>query len=96
MGKHAIRQATPADMPSVMQVVEAAKGIMRQSGNLHQWVDGYPSEDVIMADIEKGYGFVRLLTAWLEDNHIIAKRSDSKPRKLLVKSYEDAIKKLAA
>jgi hypothetical protein len=58
MGKHAIRQATPADMPSVMQVVEAAKGIMRQSGNLHQWVDGYPSEDVIMADIEKGYGFV--------------------------------------
>ena len=46
--------------------------------------------------LEKGYGFVRLLTAWLEDNHIIAKRSDSKPRKLLVKSYEDAIKKLAA
>lgn len=58
MGKHAIRQATPADLPSVMQVVEAAKGFMRQSGNLHQWVDGYPSEDVIMTDIEKGYGFV--------------------------------------
>ncbi len=58
MGKHAIRQATPADLPSVMQVMEAAKGIMRQSGNLHQWVDGYPSEEVIMADIQNGHGFV--------------------------------------
>lgn len=57
MGKHVIRQATPADLPAVMQVVEAAKGIMRASGNLHQWVDGYPSEEVIMADIEKGHGY---------------------------------------
>ena len=57
MGKRAIRQATPVDLPAVMQVVEAAKGIMRASGNLHQWVDGYPSEEVIMADIEKGHGY---------------------------------------
>jgi hypothetical protein len=34
-----------------MQVMEAAKKIMRQSGNMHQWVDGYPSEAVVFKDI---------------------------------------------
>ena len=41
-----------------MQVMEAAKKIMRQSGNMHQWGEGYPSEAVIMSDIEKDGGFV--------------------------------------
>ena len=41
-----------------MQVMDAAKGIMRQSGNMHQWGDGYPSETVISADMEKNSGFV--------------------------------------
>jgi len=41
-----------------MQVMDAAKGIMRQSGNMHQWSDGYPSESVITADMEKNGGFV--------------------------------------
>ena len=38
--------------------MDAAKKIMRQSGNMHQWGEGYPSEAVIMSDIEKGGGFV--------------------------------------
>jgi len=54
----AIRPAVPADLPAILPVLEAAKGIMRASGNLHQWVGGYPSEEVIRADIDKGYGFV--------------------------------------
>ena len=41
-----------------MTVIDAAKGIMRQSGNLHQWREGYPSEAVITADMEKNGGFV--------------------------------------
>ena len=53
-----IREAIPTDMAAIMQVMDAAKGIMRQSGNMHQWGEGYPSEAVIMADIEKHGGFV--------------------------------------
>ena len=41
-----------------MKVMEAAKTIMRQSGNMHQWGEGYPSEAVITADIEENGGFV--------------------------------------
>ena len=46
-----IREARPTDITEVMQVMEAAKKIMRQSGNMHQWVDGYPSEAVVFKDI---------------------------------------------
>ena len=45
-------------MASILQVMEAAKGIMRASGNMHQWTGGYPSDTVILGDIEKGGGYV--------------------------------------
>lgn len=53
-----VRPAGNADIPSIMTVLEAAKGIMRASGNMNQWVNGYPSEDVIADDISHGYGYV--------------------------------------
>ena len=53
-----IREAKPTDITEIMQVMDAAKKIMRQSGNMHQWGDGYPSEEVIFSDMEKHGGFV--------------------------------------
>ena len=53
-----IREARPSDMAEIMKVMDAAKKIMRQSGNMHQWEDGYPSEAVITIDMEKHGGFV--------------------------------------
>ena len=53
-----IREARPTDIPEIMQVMDAAKQIMRQSGNMHQWEEGYPSEATITADMEKRGGFV--------------------------------------
>lgn len=56
--KRLIREAIPCDMAEIMQVMDAAKRIMRQSGNMHQWTDGYPSEAVIAADMERHGGYV--------------------------------------
>ncbi|UKK47342.1 N-acetyltransferase [Prevotella sp. E9-3] len=56
--KRIIREARLADMDAIMQVFSAAKGIMRKSGNMHQWGEGYPSEDVVKADMEKKGAFV--------------------------------------
>ena len=56
--KRIIREAKPTDMADIMKVMDAAKKIMRQSGNMQQWGEGYPSEAVIMADMEKDRGFV--------------------------------------
>ncbi|MBO4475164.1 MAG: N-acetyltransferase [Bacteroidales bacterium] len=53
-----IRPATEADLKDIMAVLEAAKGIMRASGNTEQWVGGYPSAEVITADILNGNGYI--------------------------------------
>ena len=53
-----IRKAIATDLDAIMLVMDAAKKIMRQSGNMSQWGDGYPSEAVITADMEKDGGFV--------------------------------------
>jgi hypothetical protein len=53
-----IREAQPSDIADILTVMDAAKKIMRQSGNMHQWGEGYPSVAVITADMEKNGGFV--------------------------------------
>jgi hypothetical protein len=50
-----IRKATYDDIPSLMEIFQKAKGIMRASGNLHQWNDSYPSEEIIRKDIDGGH-----------------------------------------
>ena len=56
--KFIIREAKPTDMAAIMQVMEAAKKIMRSSGNMYQWGDGYPSESVILGDMERHGGYI--------------------------------------
>ena len=41
-----------------MEIFEGAKRIMRASGNLTQWNDGYPSEENVMNDIRNGHCFL--------------------------------------
>ena len=53
-----IRKATYDDIPQLMRLFEHAKGIMRASGNMHQWGNGYPSEEIIYNDIKNGVCFV--------------------------------------
>lgn len=53
-----IRPASEDDLTAIMCVLEAAKSIMRASGNTDQWKNGYPSEEIILQDIRNGYGYV--------------------------------------
>lgn len=53
-----IRKATYADIPDLMEIFRNARGIMRSSGNMNQWSDSYPSEEVSGNDIENGYCYV--------------------------------------
>ena len=54
-----IRPATPADIPALRPVFEAAKGIMRADGNLTQWAaPGFPDDTLLLRDIARGGGFV--------------------------------------
>ena len=53
-----IRIALREDLPAIRVVLEAAREIMRSVGNTNQWINGYPSDEIILWDIEKGYGHV--------------------------------------
>ena len=53
-----IRKATAQDMEAIMAVFDAARKIMADSGNTNQWKNGYPSEEIVLSDIEKEGGFV--------------------------------------
>ena len=47
-----IRHATTTDVERIMQVLDAAKQVMRSAGNENQWINGYPNPEAILADIE--------------------------------------------
>ncbi len=53
-----IRKATEQDIPAAMNLFTAAKAIMRSSGNLTQWEDGYPNEEIVRSDISKGGAYI--------------------------------------
>lgn len=53
-----IRPATERDIPAMMALFEEAKGIMRADGNMSQWTEGYPQEEVVLRDISSGHGYI--------------------------------------
>ncbi|MBQ7279230.1 MAG: hypothetical protein IJR13_00705 [Bacteroidales bacterium] len=55
-----IRHATPSDIEAIMAIIEEARAIMRANGNNQQWVNGYPSQQLIENDIAEGIGYVAI------------------------------------
>ena len=53
-----IRHATAADLGRIMEVLAAAKQVMRRAGNANQWINGYPNEQAILCDMEQGGAMV--------------------------------------
>lgn len=52
-----IRRSRYEDLPRLMEIYREARQIQLDSGNLHQWKEGYPSEEIIRSDIERGFGY---------------------------------------
>ena len=53
-----IRLAIASDVERIMEVLAAARQIMRDSGNTNQWINGYPTVEAVLCDIEHEGGFV--------------------------------------
>ena len=45
--------AQAEDLPDIMRIYECARKYMRDNGNPFQWVNGYPSKELLLDDIEK-------------------------------------------
>lgn len=48
-----IRHARPDDLNKIMEIYQYARTVMAQSGNPGQWVNGYPSRELIECDLRK-------------------------------------------
>ena len=68
-----VRKSTCYDLPTLMEIYREARQIQLDSGNLHQWKDGYPSEDIVRGDIDRGVGCCG--TAWRRRGSDIAESS---------------------
>ena len=55
-----IRPSTPADLPVLMDLYDSGRRIMRGSGNMNQWTQGYPTEEIVMQDIARGNSYLCL------------------------------------
>ena len=55
-----IRKSTLADLPTILSLRDQAREIMRSYGNVYQWPDGYPRDDMFLKDIELGGSYVML------------------------------------
>ena len=53
-----IRQATTQDIPEMLRIYDAARAAMRAAGNPTQWSGGYPTEELLRADIARGVSYV--------------------------------------
>ena len=51
---YTIRKSTLADLPTILNLRDQAREIMRSYGNTYQWPDGYPRDDMFLKDIELG------------------------------------------
>lgn len=51
------RKTTHEDIPKVMQIVEHARSLFKQTG-IPQWQDGYPNAESFAQDIEAGCSYV--------------------------------------
>ena len=53
-----IRNATLNDLPQILTIYDDARAYMRANGNLHQWNNGYPSEELLLEDLNANQLYV--------------------------------------
>ena len=58
MNIYTIRHTRADEVPQLMAMYEHSRGIMRSNGNENQWVNGYPSAEVLADDIRRGVSYV--------------------------------------
>ena len=55
-----IRKAIERDLLEIKSIVAKARELMKASGNVNQWVDGYPSSEVLLSDIRSDKAYLLL------------------------------------
>lgn len=52
-----IRKTQPNELDPILSVYEYARQFMQKSGNKNQWIDGYPTREIVETDIRNGHSY---------------------------------------
>lgn len=63
-----IRIATKNDLKIILGIYEYAREFMKNNGNETQWNNSYPSEEILIEDIEK-----KQLYVYVDKGHILCR-----------------------
>ncbi|MBQ1809867.1 MAG: GNAT family N-acetyltransferase [Erysipelotrichaceae bacterium] len=55
-----IRKSEKSDLETIKEIYSNAKLFMRANGNMNQWINGYPSDELILQDIADGDSYLCL------------------------------------
>lgn len=58
MNQYEIRHAEPADLERILEIYAIAREFMAQNGNPTQWSGGYPAQEMLIEDIDRGNLYV--------------------------------------
>ncbi|MBQ9942586.1 MAG: GNAT family N-acetyltransferase [Christensenellaceae bacterium] len=50
-----IEKARPDQIDAILGIYDTARAFMRKSGNMNQWINGYPQRELIEDDIRRGW-----------------------------------------
>lgn len=53
-----IRLSHPEDLDAIMEIFACARRFMQEHGNPRQWINGYPSAELILGEINNGHSYV--------------------------------------
>lgn len=53
-----IRKTRAGEIVEVMRLYDQARKFMRATGNVNQWVNGYPSVEIVKSDVAQGNSYV--------------------------------------
>ncbi len=53
-----IRKSTPEDIDLIMECISIARQSMRANGNNVQWINGYPSKELMLESVKNGFNYL--------------------------------------
>lgn len=56
-----IRLATKQDIPAMRKIFDHGREVQLKTGNLHQWEEGYPADELMLEDIKQNAAHVCLV-----------------------------------
>ena len=79
-GQYLVRPSRPSDLPALRQLFACARRFMAQNGNPTQWVNGYPSEELLRADYKEfhiaGHDLAVSQITCLDSDRLMARKEE--------------------